>query len=115
MTDIILSELIQNQIQDIDFDNKLLYNDIKRLRNYIGTSIFGDECSIWKGYSSIKNNHKHIDFYLNKKKKILFRLLYINYKHKLNDNEYIRNICSNNGNCCNINHLTITNTKKYIK
>lgn len=100
----ILIDLIQYQKKDLSFDKKLLYNDLKRISKYLIISIFHDECSIWNGYiASAKNSY--INFYFNKKKNALHRLLYINYIDNLEDNEYIKFICNNKGVCCNINHM----------
>jgi hypothetical protein len=113
MNDTIILELIHKQLKNIDIDNKLTYNDINRLRMYLTTSIFDEkECSLWKGYApTIKYNTHHIDFYLNKKKKTLYRLLYINYIGPLNSNEYVKSTCENKGLCCNINHFIISHSK----
>ena len=51
----------------------------------------------------------YINFYFNKKKIALHRLLYINYVEDVSPNEYIKFLCDNKGKCCNINHM-----KKYI-
>ena len=49
-----------------------------------------------------------LNFYFNKKKIALHRLLYINYIGEISNKEYIRFTCDNKGKCCNINHM-----KKY--
>lgn len=105
--DKILIELIQNQRKNI-IDKKLIYNDLKRISKYLTTSIFNNECSLWNGYiTTIKNDDKnsYINFYYNRKKFALHRLLYQNYIGDLNDSEYIKFNCCNKGKCCNINHF----------
>ena len=104
----ILVELIKNQKRDISSDKKLSYNDLKRISKYLKKSIFDDECSIWSGYITVINNddkHSYINFYFNRKKHALHRLLYINYIDNLEDNEYIKFKCNNKGKCCNISHF----------
>ena len=94
---------------------RLSYNDLKRISKYLITSIFNNsECCIWNGYlSTIKNNkHNYINFFFNKKKYSLQRLLYINYIDDLNNNEYIKYNCDNKGSCCNINHIYKVNDKQ---
>ena len=109
----ILNELIQNQRKDIKNNLKLSYNDLKRINKYLIKSIFNDdECNIWNGYISVIKNsqNKYINFFFNKKKYSLQRLLYINYIDNLENNEYIKYKCKNKGNCCNINHIYKVNS-----
>jgi len=104
----ILYELIIKQRNNIPHNMKLSFNDLKRISKYLNTSIFDTlECCIWNGYiSTIKNNkHNYINFFFNKKKFSLQRLLYINYIDNLYNNEYIKYNCNNKGCCCNINHI----------
>ena len=106
----ILEELIKNQKENIPLNYKLTYSDIKRLSKNIDTSIFGDECSIWKGFVNVKsNNKKYVNFYFRKKKIAINRILYINYKGELNPSEYLCYNCPNQGVCCNINHINVKN------
>lgn len=56
-----------------------------------------------------KNNKKkgsYVNFYFNKKKVALHRLLYLNYVDELDSQEYLKFTCNNPGKCCNINHLS---------
>ena len=110
---IFFNELLKKQIVGIPSDKKLNYNDIKRISKFIKSSIFDKKkCSIWDGYITNENNNSkgtYINFYFNKKKIALHRLLYINYIGILSDNEYLKFTCENKGKCCNINHM-----KKYI-
>jgi hypothetical protein len=109
---IFLTELIKKQLIGIPSNKKLNYNDIKRISKFIKTSIFDKKkCSLWDGYITNLNEHSkgtYINFYFNKKKIALHRLLYINYIGQLSDNEYLKFSCENKGKCCNIYHM-----KKY--
>lgn len=105
---ILLTQLIKNQIQNIDLDKKLTLPDIKRIVNNLPITIFGDTCCIWSGYiTNLNRNDKkcYISFYHNNKKISLHRLLYINYIGKLGDNEYLKYTCENKGKCCCLNHI----------
>lgn len=105
-------ELIRKQRKTVPNNKKLQLNDIKRICKYIKTSIFDkDNCCIWHGYITNKNNATkgiYINFYFKKKKVALHRLLYINFIGDLHSDEYLKFDCSNKGACCNMNHL-----KKY--
>ena len=106
--DKILIELIQNQRKTVVNDKKLLYGDLKRVSKYLSNSIFTDKCSLWDGYiTTIKNYEKssYINFYFNRKKYALHRLLYQNYVGDLQDSEYIKFNCPNKGKCCTIGHF----------
>ena len=115
LSNIILYDLIINQRNIINNNMRLSYNDLKRISKYLITTIFNNnDCCIWNGYlSTIKNNkHNYINFFFNKKKYSLQRLLYINYIDDLNNNEYIKYNCDNKGSCCNINHIYKVNDKQ---
>ncbi len=107
-----LKELLLNQLKNINPNKKLNYGDMKRISKFLTNSIFHDTaCSLWNGYvTNEKNQTKgtYINFYFNKKKIALHRLLYINYIGEISNKEYIRFTCDNKGKCCNINHM-----KKY--
>jgi hypothetical protein len=109
---IFFNELLKKQIVGIPTDKKLNYNDIKRISKFITSSVFEKKkCSLWNGYITNENNNSkgtYINFYFNKKKIALHRLLYINYIGDLSDNEYLKFSCENKGKCCNIHHM-----KKY--
>ena len=110
---IILKELLKKQIKNIPTERKLNYNDIKRISKFLSSSIFNEnKCALWNGYvTNDKNQSKgtYINFYFNKKKIALHRLLYINYIEDITGNEYIKFVCNNKGKCCNIYHM-----KKYL-
>lgn len=103
-------ELMKKQRHDVPFNKKFRYEDILRIIKYTNLSIFDSElCCIWSGYITNKDEPKkgtYINFYFKNKKKVaLHRLLYINFKGELNDNDYIKYSCENKGKCCNINHM----------
>ena len=99
----ILDELVTKQIIDIPYAKKLAYPDMKRLSVQISTSIFSNECCLWKGYT-IKAK-KYIIYYFNEKTWTMHRILYANFKEQLTNNEYIRFTCNNKGLCCSVNHM----------
>jgi hypothetical protein len=113
--DEIVNKLFAKQIDNVDPKYRLNAKDIIRLSSYIGSDPFSEtECCKWKGAIS-KSSHqsKYINFWFNKKKQALHRILYLNYKGELSKNKYLRFNCSNasmRGVCCNINHLDIINT-----
>ena len=109
--DILLKELIKNQRNNIPIEYKLKISDLNRISKNLNSSIFdNNKCCIWNGYITNNNDDnraKYINFYFNKKKIALHRLLFINYNDNLNKNEYIKYTCNNKGICCNINHMYI--------
>jgi hypothetical protein len=111
----ILNELFINQLKNISHHKKLSYCDIQRISKFLKVSIFGNSCSLWSGYiTNDKNINKgvYINFYYNKKKIALHRLLYANYVGEINDKEYIKYNCVNKGKCCNIHHMSKFTYKK---
>jgi len=108
---ILLKELINNQLKSTPLNKKLTYSDFKRIIKYIDVSLFDDnKCCLWNGYitnSKPEKNYKgaYINFYFKKKKVALHRLLFINFKEHISDNDYIKYTCDNKGGCCNINHM----------
>ena len=103
-----VDNLINLQRANCNADKLLSEKDLKRIYNRTGGIInTTNECILWKGYIT-HNKIDYINFYFNGKKCALHRLLYINFKGKLNDNDYLEFICSdknNKGKCCNINHI----------
>jgi hypothetical protein len=111
----ILNELFINQLKNINPQKKLSYCDIQRISKFLKASIFGNTCSLWTGYiTNDKNINKgvYINFYYNKKKIALHRLLYANYVGEISDKEYIKYNCVNKGKCCNIHHMSKFTYKK---
>lgn len=102
-------ELIQKQRTNILNNKKLQLNDLKRICKYINSSIFNkNSCCIWTGYITNKNNSRkgtYINFYFQKKKVALHRLLYYNFIENIEDDEYLKFCCDNKGMCCNLSHL----------
>ena len=109
----ILIELLENQKKNLSYNKKLSYNDLKRISKHLPSSIFSDECCLWNGYI-LNSKNMYINFYFNKKKHALHRLLYINYIDNIDDSEYIKFTCNNKGICCNINHMHKVNDNCYI-
>ncbi len=107
-----LKEMLTKQLKNVNSSKKLSYSDIKRISKFLNVSIFDEEkCSLWTGYiTNEKNQSKgtYINFYFNKKKIALHRLLFLNYIGEISNEEYIKFSCENKGKCCNINHM-----KKY--
>lgn len=108
----IFVELLNKQRKDIK-NNKLEYNDLKRISNKLDKSIFEkDTCSLWNGTYIEINENIYINFYYNGKKKSIQRLLYENYIGDDLNSQYINYLCPNKGLCCNINHFNIKKKKK---
>lgn len=110
----IINKLYDNQIKDIEPKYRLNSKDIIRLSSYIGGDPFSEtECCKWKGaISTSSHQSKYINFWFNKKKQALHRILYLNYKGPLHKNKYLRFSCpyqNMRGVCCNINHLDLIN------
>ena len=108
----IFIELVNNQI-DTKY-KKLDVKSLQRISRNIDKSIFKDECVIWNGYITyIKDTDVHyINFFYNKKKHALHRLLYLNFVGHIEDSEYIKYKCNNKGKCCNINHFYKIKSRK---
>lgn len=103
----LLEELKNKQLENIPTNKKLKEKDMKRIIKYTNTSIFNNNsCVKWTGFITT-NKGKYINFYFNGKKTALHRLLYTNYIGSIYDNQYLSFTCESNGECCNINHMTI--------
>lgn len=102
----IIAEMIRNQLSDIEKTKRLQHTDFKRISKYLNQSIFLPSiCTLWQGYVTDrreKNKGSYINFYFNKKKVALHRLLYINFLGNLADDEYVKFKCTNKGKCCNV-------------
>ena len=115
----IIKKLFDYQIKNIDSKYCLNSKDIIRFASYISSDPFSEtECCKWKGAISKSSHHsKYINFWFNKKKQALHRILYLNYKGELPKNKYLRFSCPNanmRGICCNINHLELINKEDDI-
>lgn len=112
---VILDEIIKKQLKNINIEEKFNFKDLLRLTKNINNSLFNKDCCLWKGYYIEKNNKKYINFFSHRKKRLLKRLLYINFIGTLKKNKYLKTTC-NNDLCCNINHIIIINkNNKNIK
>lgn len=112
--DEIINKLFSNQINNIEQKYKLNSKDIIRFASYINSDPFSEtECCKWLGaVSKSTNQTNYINFWFNKKKQALHRLLYINYTGPLPKNRYLRFTCPNTdmkGICCNIKHIELIN------
>ena len=102
-----LNEMIEKQIKNCNDNYKLSISDMKRILKYINYSIFEpNQCCLWSGYIT-NNKGKYINFYFNKKKIALHRLLYLNFIDNLYENQYLTYTCNNKGTCCNLNHIKV--------
>lgn len=110
MTRTLFDELVVNQLKVVPKNCRLQCDDLKRLSKYISTSIFDkNECSLWSGYiTNVKHINKgnYVNFFFQKKKVALHRLLYVNFVDTLDKDEYLKFSCSNKGKCCNIHHFS---------
>jgi len=102
----VYEKLIKNQINNIDSKDKLSLLDLKRLADNLLNDIFGSECCFWGGpIITNLNNKSYISFFHNGKKISIHRILYKNYINKLENNEYLKYTCENQGICCCLNHF----------
>lgn len=115
----ILKLMTERQLHNIRPEYHLKYSDMERIASKVSNNFLNcDECSLWNGYVTNLNNPKrgrYINFYFNKRKTPLHRLIYNNFKEEIIKGEYIKYNCENNGNCLNINHMIKINNKLKIK
>ena len=123
----LVRELQDHRLDDIPREWKLSTSDLQYIGGNLTSSIFGDKCSLWPGCSgSIVNGdtrpkkRPYNNFYHNKKKTALHRLIYSNYVQPLTSQEFIRFNCENKGRCCTVSHLekhqySVKNSKKAAK
>lgn len=108
----------RKQLPQLPKDSKLEESDIKKLLKNLPKDIFGSECAIWQGVYCNKGKEKkgiYINYYFNKKKESLHRLLYKNYVNsKLGDKQYLLHTCQNKL-CCNPTHLIIKKDQHNVK
>jgi hypothetical protein len=107
--DVLAKDILEEQLDDVSQDKKLMYKDIKRICKNIDRSIFdGNKCCMWLGHVTNLNNlnkGRYVNFYFRKRKVALHRLLYVNFVGDLTDDEYLKFNCDNKGICCNVKHL----------
>ena len=106
---ILYKKFIDNKI-NCAIKYKLDNDSINKILNNIDDDIFNnDNCVLWTGkiVSKNKGKSKYINFYFNKQKIMLHRLLFINYVKNIDKKQYIKYTCDNKGICCNINHMFI--------
>lgn len=107
-----LAELCVKQRKHDNEKYQLEINDLTRFLKHIDTSIFNtDDCVLWSGSLTKCNNGKshYVNYYLNKRKLALHRILYINFVDDLDNKQYLKYICDNPGICCNIKHFIKVN------
>lgn len=103
-----ISELVRNQLQDVDPARKLSLCDIERLAKFSdGKSYFDPlKCTPFQGY--VNHNRPRdvcIVFFHKRRKVALHRLLFENYVGPLNYFQYVRHTCGNRYSCVNVLHL----------
>lgn len=104
----ILKNLVENQLKNIKPECRFSYKDLTRISSKIDCKINETKCCLWNGYVTNLYNPKkgrYVNFYFNKKKQPLHRLVYNNYKGNLEKGEYLKFSCCNKGYCLNINHM----------
>ncbi len=108
----LLINIAVNSIRESCPDNKKLsIKDITRIYKKSGNFLNSQECVLWKGYIT-SNKIEYINFYFNGTKIALHRLLFINFKGHIGDNDYLEYTCNNKGKCCNIKHIIKKNKIK---
>ena len=108
----LLAELCVKQRKHDNEKYQLEINDLTRFLKHVNTSIFNtNECVLWSGSLTKCNNGKshYVNYYLNKRKLALHRILYINFVGDLDNKQYLKYTCSNPGKCCNIKHFIKVN------
>jgi hypothetical protein len=77
-----------------------------RLNLYLSETIFSDRCSLWKGHIGSSKTHNQINFQLNKNRRSVQRIIYINYiDSDIKQSDIIIAKCNNTYTCCTICHL----------
>lgn len=112
----LLNILVDNQLKNIPEEDRLSFSDISRLVKFLDNSIFEEnDCVKWNGYYE-NNGNRHrscgITFYFKGQKKVVHRLLYINFKGPIQSNVRVCFSCEQGPYCCNINHMFL---RKYQK
>lgn len=105
----LLNKMVNKQKHEIDPQYHLKYSDLVRISSKISSDFIDcDNCCLWEGYVTNLTNPKkgrYINFYFNKRKMPLHRLIYNNFKDNLSKGEYLKFSCKNKGYCLNINHM----------
>ena len=114
----IVEKLYEYQLKDIDNRYRLNEKDIIRLASYLSGDPFSlNNCCRWVGaISKSSHNSKYINFWFNKRKQSLHRILYYNYIGDLPNSKYLRFTCRDadmRGICCNINHFELINKNEH--
>lgn len=108
----------RKQLPLLPKETELQESDFKKLHKNLPDDIFGSECAIWGGvYCNMGKKHKgiYINYYFNKKKESLHRLLYKNYVNsKLGEKQYLWHTCHNKL-CCNPTHMIVKKDKDLPK
>ena len=110
-----LDKLLQKQLPLIPKERKLTESDFKKISKNLDNNIEfgGRECNLWKGVFCNKGKtYKgvYVNYYFQKKKNSLHRLLYENYINKLNERDYLVHVC-NEPLCLNPNHIRLKKDK----
>lgn len=111
----LLAELCVKQRKHDNEKYQLEINDLTRFLKHVETSIFNtNECVLWSGSLTKCNNGKshYVNYYLNKRKLALHRILYINFVGDLDNKQYLKYTCDNPGRCCNIKHFIKVNDEE---
>lgn len=104
----LLAELCVKQRKHKCEKYQMKINDLTRFLKHINSSIFNtNECVLWTGSLTKCNSGKshYVNYYLNKRKLALHRILYINFVDDLENKHYLKYTCDNPGICCNIKHF----------
>lgn len=104
----LIQEMTHKQLSHVPADKKLMYKDLWRITKHINNSIFDDGCCVWDGYVTNKyvpNKGSYVNFYFQRKKQALHRLLYANFVGPIGNTDMIRFTCNRRGECCNVMHM----------
>ena len=110
-----LDKLLQKQLPLVPVDRKLEESDFKKISKNLDNNIEfgGRECNLWKGVFCNKGKTDkgiYVNYYFQKKKNSLHRLLYENYINKLNYRDYLVHVF-NEPLCRNPNHIRLKKDK----
>lgn len=114
----LLKTLIDKQRKNIPDEDRLEVKDIRRLVKFLQDTIFNEHgCTGWDGYyCKTFKKCTGITFFFKKEKRMIHRLLYINYKGDIPNNCFIRFTCPTGPYCCNVNHMNLKErVRKYAR